>query len=102
MFALVIAYSTLKYTQSFLTKAEFKYFFLVAAVSAAGLIFSSVVGLTWAGECIYVFLLFLACLTTVKPVLRGHFWDKRKCGLIGQVTSEKRFNSYETFYDRTR
>jgi len=55
VFALVIAYSTLKYTQSFLTKAEFKYFFLVAAVSAAGLIFSSVVGLTWAGECIYVF-----------------------------------------------
>lgn len=49
VFALVIAYSTLKYTQSFLTKAEFKYFFLVAAVSAAGLIFSSVVGLTWAG-----------------------------------------------------
>lgn len=49
VFALLIAYSTLKYTQSFLSKAEFKYFFLVAAASAAGLIFCSVVGLTWAG-----------------------------------------------------
>ncbi|XP_052063833.1 dolichyl-diphosphooligosaccharide--protein glycosyltransferase subunit STT3B-like [Mytilus californianus] len=49
VFALLIAYSTLKYTQSFLSKAEFKYFFLVAAASAAGFIFCSVVGLTWAG-----------------------------------------------------
>ena len=33
---------------------------------------------------------------TVKPVLRGHIWDK-KSGLIRQVTSLKRFNSYEFF-----
>ncbi|CAG2209217.1 STT3 [Mytilus edulis] len=49
VFALVIAYSALKYTQSFLSKAEFKYFFLVSAASAAGFIFCTVVGLTWAG-----------------------------------------------------
>jgi hypothetical protein len=27
---------------------------------------------------------------------------QRKSGLLIQVTSEKRFNSYEIFYDRTR
>jgi hypothetical protein len=35
---------------------------------------------------------------TVKPVLRG----QRKGGLIRQVTSQKRLNSYELFYDRKR
>lgn len=49
VFALLIAYATLKYTQSFLTKAEFKYFFLVAVIGSAGIIFCGVVGLTWAG-----------------------------------------------------
>jgi len=39
---------------------------------------------------------------TVKPVLRGYVWDKVKSGLLRQVTSHKRFNSYEIFYDRTR
>ena len=31
---------------------------------------------------------------TVKPVLRGHLWDKEKAasGLLRQVTSSKRFN----------
>jgi hypothetical protein len=37
----------------------------------------------------------------VKPVLRGHLWDKEKNGLIRPVTS-KRFNSYELFYNRKR
>jgi hypothetical protein len=37
---------------------------------------------------------------TVKPVLRGHSWDRpRKSGLIRQMTSEKRFNSHEIYYD---
>ena len=35
---------------------------------------------------------------TIEPVLRG----SRKSGLIRQVSSSKRFNSYEIFYDRTR
>jgi hypothetical protein len=35
---------------------------------------------------------------TVKSVLRG----QRKGGLIRQVTSQKRLNSYELFYDRKR
>jgi hypothetical protein len=40
---------------------------------------------------------------TVKPVLRGHLWDKEKVAsdLLRQVTSSKRFNLYENFYDRT-
>jgi hypothetical protein len=37
----------------------------------------------------------------VKPVLRGHLWTKKN-GLLIQVTSQKRFNSYEFVYDRTR
>ncbi|KAJ8306809.1 hypothetical protein KUTeg_014893 [Tegillarca granosa] len=49
VFALVIAYSALKYIQSFLTKTEFRYFFFAAVASAAGVIFLAVVGLTWAG-----------------------------------------------------
>ncbi|KAH3704660.1 hypothetical protein DPMN_079719, partial [Dreissena polymorpha] len=48
VFALLNAYSLLKYIQSFLTKAEFKFFFIVAVGAAAGLIFLAVVGLTWA------------------------------------------------------
>jgi hypothetical protein len=39
---------------------------------------------------------------TVKTVLRGHLFrllEKEKSDLIRQVTSEKRFNSYEIFYD---
>ncbi|KAL3835986.1 hypothetical protein ACJMK2_021445 [Sinanodonta woodiana] len=49
VFALLNAYGALKYIQSFLTKAEFKYFFIIAALGAAGFIFVAVVGLTWAG-----------------------------------------------------
>ena len=29
-------------------------------------------------------------------------YGQRKSGLLSQVTSEKRFDSYEIFYDRTR
>jgi hypothetical protein len=43
------AYGLLKYVQSFLTKSEFKFFFIVSVGLAAGLIFLAVVGLTWAG-----------------------------------------------------
>ncbi|KAL5010508.1 hypothetical protein ScPMuIL_012813 [Solemya velum] len=49
VFALINAYAILKYVQSFLTKAEFRYFFFLAATGAAGVIFLTVVGLTWAG-----------------------------------------------------
>ncbi|XP_060560067.1 dolichyl-diphosphooligosaccharide--protein glycosyltransferase subunit STT3B-like [Ruditapes philippinarum] len=49
VFALLNAYGLLKYVQSFLTKSEFKFFFIVSVGLAAGLIFLAVVGLTWAG-----------------------------------------------------
>ena len=39
--------------------------------------------------------------STVKHVLRGHRWDNEMWSLR-QVTSYKRFNSNEIFYDRTR
>ena len=38
---------------------------------------------------------------TVKPVLRGTLGIKKN-GLIRQVTSQKRFNAYAIFHDRTR
>ena len=50
VFALLNAYALLKYIQSFLTKAEFKAFFVLSATAAAGVIFLAVVGLTWAGK----------------------------------------------------
>jgi len=31
--------------------------------------------------------MFVYSIITVKPVLRGHHWDKEKSGLIRQVTS---------------
>jgi dolichyl-diphosphooligosaccharide--protein glycosyltransferase len=49
VFALLQAVALLKYLQSFLSKSEFKYFFFGAATIAAGIVFVTVVGLTWAG-----------------------------------------------------
>ncbi len=49
VFALLHAYAALKYLQSFMTKSEFRSFFLLAIAAAAGLVFLGVVGLTWAG-----------------------------------------------------
>ena len=49
VFALLQAIALLKYLQNYLTKSEFKTFFFFAASSAAGLVFLTVVGLTWAG-----------------------------------------------------
>ena len=49
VFALLQAVAFLKYLQSFLSKTEFKYFFFMAATIAAGVVFMTVVGLTWAG-----------------------------------------------------
>lgn len=49
VFALLQAVAFLKYVQSFLSKTEFKYFFFVATALAAGAVFVTVVGLTWAG-----------------------------------------------------
>jgi len=49
VFALLQAVAFIKYVQTYLSKAEFKYFFLMAGSIAAGLVFAVVVGLTWAG-----------------------------------------------------
>lgn len=49
MFALLIAVGVLKFVQSKLTKTEFKYFFFVSALIAAGAVFMTVVGLTYLG-----------------------------------------------------
>lgn len=49
VFALLIGMAFLKYLQSVLSKAEFKYFFIMAALLAPLLIFLAVVILTYAG-----------------------------------------------------
>ncbi|ESP02750.1 hypothetical protein LOTGIDRAFT_110908 [Lottia gigantea] len=49
VFALLNAYSALKYVQSFVTKAEFRYIFIMSVGIAASVVFLTVVGLTWAG-----------------------------------------------------
>jgi dolichyl-diphosphooligosaccharide--protein glycosyltransferase len=49
VFALLQAIALLKYLQNFLTKSEFRTFFFFAATTAAGVVFLTVVGLTWAG-----------------------------------------------------
>jgi hypothetical protein len=35
----------------------------------------------------YLFCILESNRITVKTVLRGHIWDKVKCGLLRQVTS---------------
>merc|ERR1719447_660979 len=49
IFALLQAIAFLKYLQQYLTKSEFKSFFLLVGVAAAGIGFVVMVGLTWAG-----------------------------------------------------
>merc|ERR1719450_1775800 len=49
VFAPLQAVAFIKYVQTYLSKAEFKYFFLMAGSIAAGVVFAVVVGLTWAG-----------------------------------------------------
>lgn len=49
VFALLNAVAVLKYMQSVMSRAEFRHFFIVAAGSAAGVVFLAVVGLTWMG-----------------------------------------------------
>lgn len=49
VFALMIAVATLKYLQSVLSKAEFKSLFIFGGLTAAGVVFLTVVGLTYAG-----------------------------------------------------
>jgi dolichyl-diphosphooligosaccharide--protein glycosyltransferase len=49
VFALIIAIGALKHTQSFLSKSEFKYFFMCATLGSAAVVFLSVVVLTYAG-----------------------------------------------------
>jgi dolichyl-diphosphooligosaccharide--protein glycosyltransferase len=49
VFALLIVMALLKYLQSLLSKAEFKYFFVAAALVAPAVVFLVVAGLTYAG-----------------------------------------------------
>jgi len=49
VFALLNAVAFLKYLQRFLTKTEFRNFFILASAAAAGFVFVTVVGLTYAG-----------------------------------------------------
>lgn len=49
VFALLMAVAVLKYLQTVLSKAEFKYIFTVGALGAAGVVFMTVVLLTYAG-----------------------------------------------------
>jgi dolichyl-diphosphooligosaccharide--protein glycosyltransferase len=49
VFALLQAVAFFSYLRQFLTKSDFKVFFLTAGTIAAGLVFTAVVGLTWAG-----------------------------------------------------
>merc|ERR1712038_984445 len=49
VFALLQAVAFIKYVQTYLSKAEFKYFFFMAGTIAAAVVFLTVVGLTWAG-----------------------------------------------------
>ena len=85
VFALLNAYAFLKYIQSFLTKAEFKAFFVLAAAAAAGVIFLAVVGLTWAGrtlelnnnesEGVWIHLFWFAAIFTCETVAASYyFW----------------------------
>ena len=50
VFALLQAYSALLFVRSYMTRAEFRSFFMLAVGGAAGLIFLGVVALTWAGR----------------------------------------------------
>ena len=49
VFALLNAVAFLKYLQRFLSKTEFRHFFLLASAVSAGVVFLAVVGLTYAG-----------------------------------------------------
>lgn len=49
VFVLLLAISALKYIQTILPRSEFKYFFSVASLCAAGVVFLTVVVLTYAG-----------------------------------------------------
>ena len=49
VFALLQAVALSNYLKNFLTRSEFKYFFFLASSIAAGIVFLTVVGLTWAG-----------------------------------------------------
>lgn len=81
VFALINAYAVIKYVQSFLTKAEFKFFFISAVGGAASIIFCTVVGLTWAGK-----------QSNVKNwdifVIHVHTWLKFSC----KVNSKSNLN----------
>jgi len=53
VFCLLFAYAAIVYIQSRLTKAEFRHFFFLAVLGAAGAVFLTVVGLTYTGESAY-------------------------------------------------
>merc|ERR1712088_798095 len=91
VFALLQAIALLKYLQNYLTKSEFKTFFFFAASSAAGLVFLTVVGLTWAG--------------VIAP-WSGHFyslWDtgyaKIHIPIIASVSEHQPTTWFSFFFD---
>lgn len=49
VFALLFAVAVLKYLQSVMTKSEFKSLVIWGGLAAAGVVFATVVGLTYAG-----------------------------------------------------
>jgi len=50
VFCLLFAYAVIVYIQSCLTKAQFRHFFFLAVIGAAGAVFLTVIGLTYTGE----------------------------------------------------
>ena len=50
VFCLLFAYAVIVYIQSRLTKAQFRHFFFLAVIGAAGAVFLTVIGLTYTGE----------------------------------------------------
>lgn len=50
IFALLNVYGALKYIQTFMTKTQFRNFFIGAVIVATGIVFLGVLGLTWTGK----------------------------------------------------
>ena len=82
VFVLLQAVLVLKYVQNYMSKAEFKYFFLMAGSIAAGLVFLTVVALTWAagGTGFVVILLLKNVPSEIPPKwqkVRPTLWQKK-------------------------
>ena len=83
VFCLLFAYAAIVYIQSRLTKAEFRHFFFLAIVGAAGVVFLTVIGLTYAGELIMLASFMYLCFFCKKILLSfltkfGEHWLQPK------------------------